>query len=322
MVSIAYQASHEQFSPTELLNLVQQAEQAGFDAVNSSDHFHPWSEKQGQSGFAFAWLGAAMQATRMSFSVVCAPGQRYHPAIVAQAIATLGSMFPGRFHMNLASGEAINESITGDKWPPKEQRNARLKECADVIRQLLAGDHVSHYGHITLEHARLYTLPTVTPPLFGAALSKETAFWLGNWADGLVTVSQSLSELKEIIEAFRSGGGKQKPVHVKMDISYGTDEQLALQNAHEQWRTNIFASAVMSDTSKIEQFEALSTYVKPEDMYQKVLISSDPDVFLNRIHEIAALGVQTIILHNVNRQQACFIDAFGKHVLPQIKHQP
>src|SRR5687767_7871992 len=146
---IAYHASHEQFSPRELLRFAKLAERAGFEAIHSSDHFHPWSESQGQSGFAFAWLGAAMQATNLPFSAVCAPGQRYHPAIVAQAIATLCEMFPGRFHINLASGEALNESITGDKWLIKEERNARLKECADVIRQLLAGETVTHHGRIT-----------------------------------------------------------------------------------------------------------------------------------------------------------------------------
>src|SRR5688572_26360512 len=125
-VEIFYHASHEQFPPSELLQLAKMAELAGFDGVHSSDHFHPWSERQGQSGFSFSWIAAAMQATHLPFSMVCAPGQRYHPAIVAQAIATLAEMFPGRFSVELGSGEALNESITGDVWPQKEERNARL----------------------------------------------------------------------------------------------------------------------------------------------------------------------------------------------------
>jgi coenzyme F420-dependent glucose-6-phosphate dehydrogenase len=318
MATIAYQASHEQFGPAELLGLVKQAEQAGFGAVNSSDHFHPWNAAQGQSGFAFAWLGAAMQATKLPFSSVCAPGQRYHPATVAQAIATLGDLFPGRFHINLASGEAINETITGDQWPSKEARNARFKECAEVIRRLLAGEHVSHHGHITVAHTQLYSLPEFIPPLFGAALTKETAYWLGGWADGLVTVGQHPEKLKPIVEAFRNGGGTDKPVHVKMDVSYATDEQVALQGAHEQWRTNIFSSSIMADTAEIAQFEELAKNVKPDDMREKVLVSSDLDMYVTRIHEIATLGVQSIILHNVNRQQGLFIETFGKHVLPAV----
>jgi len=321
MVTIAYQASHEQFSPADLLKLVKLADEAGFGAVNSSDHFHPWNERQGQSGFSFAWLGAAMQATTLPFGVVCAPGQRYHPAIVAQAIATLGDMFPGRFHINLASGEAINESITGDKWPVKEERNARLKECAEVIRRLLAGENVTHHGRITVEHAQLYTLPRVTPPLFGAALSKETAYWLGGWADGLVTVCQTPDKLKEIVEAFRAGGGEHKPVHVKMDVSYAPDEQQALEGAHDQWRTNIFSNTLMADITQVAQFEELAKCVKPEDMRQYVLVSSDLETYVERIQQIAALGAHTIILHNVNCQQELFMETFGKQVLPRIRRQ-
>src|SRR5688572_6413203 len=122
---LGYHASHEQFTPADLLRWAIMAEESGFVHLNSSDHFHPWSERQGQSGFAFAWLGAALQATKLPCGVVCAPGQRYHPAIVAQAAATLAQMFPHRFWMSLGSGEALNENITGEKWPVKEERNAR-----------------------------------------------------------------------------------------------------------------------------------------------------------------------------------------------------
>jgi coenzyme F420-dependent glucose-6-phosphate dehydrogenase len=121
---IGYQASHEQFSPSALLRYAILAEKAGFECVNCSDHFHPWSEAQGESGFSFAWLGAALQATHIPFGVVCAPGQRQHPAIVAQAAATLSEMFPERFWMALGSGEVLNEQITGEKWPLKS-----VKEC-------------------------------------------------------------------------------------------------------------------------------------------------------------------------------------------------
>ncbi|WP_228059509.1 LLM class flavin-dependent oxidoreductase [Plectonema radiosum] len=140
MPTIGYHASHEQFKPSELLKWVQMAEQAGFTLALSSDHFYPWSEQQGQSGFAWSWLGAAMQATpTVSYRVVCAPGQRYHPAIIAQAAATLAEMFPNRFWLTVGSGQALNEHITGEHWPCKSQRNARLKECVDIIRALWGG---------------------------------------------------------------------------------------------------------------------------------------------------------------------------------------
>src|SRR5688572_28026993 len=126
MVRISYHASHEQFAPSRLLQLVQQAEAAGFSEAKSSDHFHPWSERQSQSGFAWSWLVAALQATRFPIGVVSSAGYRYHSAVLAPAAATLGEMYPGRFWLALGSGEAINEAISGEAWPEKAERNARL----------------------------------------------------------------------------------------------------------------------------------------------------------------------------------------------------
>src|SRR5688572_20112688 len=156
---IGYHASHEQFSPSALLKYAALAENAGFTSINSSDHFHPWSENQGQSGFSFAWLGAAMKGSKLPFGVVCAPGQRYHPAIVAQAAATLEEMFPGRFWLSAGSGEALNERITGEKWPDKPERNERLLECYQVMKRLLQGETVTHNGLVNVEHAKLYSRP-------------------------------------------------------------------------------------------------------------------------------------------------------------------
>src|SRR4028119_1851411 len=141
---IGYHASHEQFPPSELLRYASLAEKAGFEFINCSDHFNPWSVRQGQSGFSFAWLGAAMAGSSLPFGVVCTPGYRQHPAILAQAAATLNEMFPDRFSMALGSGEALNERITGEKWPLKSERNERLRECFDVIKRLLAGETVTH----------------------------------------------------------------------------------------------------------------------------------------------------------------------------------
>src|SRR5919202_3358811 len=134
MARIGYHASHEQFAPSELLRLVQCAEAAGFDCAMSSDHFRPWGPSQGQSGFAWAWLGAALQATSRPFGVISAPGYRYQPAILAQAAATLCEMFPGRLWLALGSGQRLNEDLTGTAWPNKEERNARLEECAGIMR--------------------------------------------------------------------------------------------------------------------------------------------------------------------------------------------
>ena len=161
-----------------------------------SDHFAPWSERQGHSAFAWSWLGAALQATDLSFGAVNAPGQRYHPAIIAQAIATLSAMYEGRFWVALGSGESANEHITGAAWPRKELRNQRLRECVEVIRALLAGEEVNHDGLVTVDRARVWTLPETQPLLLAAAVSAETAGWAAEWADGLATVAQPPEALR------------------------------------------------------------------------------------------------------------------------------
>jgi coenzyme F420-dependent glucose-6-phosphate dehydrogenase len=313
---IGYHASHEQFSPSALIDFVKQAELAGFTAINCSDHFYPWSEEQGQSGFAFAWLGAAMQATTLPFGSVCAPGQRYHPAIVAQAIATLGEMFPGRYSISLGSGEAVNESITGEKWPEKRERNQRLKACADVIRKLLAGETVTQHGLIQVENARLFTLPSTVPLLLGAAVTAETAAWMGSWADGLVTVSRPVGDLTEVVNAFRDGGGAGKPIYLKVQLSYAETEDEALNGAYEQWRTNVLPSHLLSDLRKVSHFSSAATFVKPEDLRNMVNVSSDPLQHIAWIKEYQSLGFDKIFLHNVNRNQQFFIREFGEKVLP------
>ncbi|MET1075799.1 MAG: LLM class flavin-dependent oxidoreductase, partial [Umezawaea sp.] len=156
-------ASHEQVHPSESLSAVRHAEQAGFDAAMCSDHFSPWSERQGQSTFAWSWLGAALEATNLPCGVVNAPGQRYHPAIIAQSIGTLAEMYPGRFWAALGSGEAINEHITGDAWPDHDARDARLRESADAIHRLLRGEEVDVDGQVRVHEARLWTRPEVPP---------------------------------------------------------------------------------------------------------------------------------------------------------------
>lgn len=309
---IGYQASHEQFSPSELLKYAAMAEAAGFSSIHSSDHFHPWSERQGQSGFAFAWLGAAMRNSSIPFGSVCAPGQRYHPAIVAQAVATIGEMFPGRFWIALGSGEALNERITGERWPSKPERNQRLLECVEIMRKLFRGETVTHNGLVKVEDAKLYTLPSILPLVIGAAVTKETAQWMGTWADGLITVDQPFPQLKEVVDAFRNNGGKDKPVYLKMQLSYAPSEQEALRGAYDQWRTNIFQSTVLGDLWLVKHFDALGDFVQEDEIKKMVRISADLDQHIEWINEVAQLGFERIILHNVNREQELFIQHFRK----------
>jgi probable non-F420 flavinoid oxidoreductase len=318
MARIGWHASHEQIAPGRLLDDVRHAERAGFAFAMSSDHFSPWSARQGQSGFAWAWLGAAMAVTRLPFRVVSAPGQRYHPAVLAQAIATLAEMFPGRLVTCLGSGEASNEHITGDRWPPKAERNARLRECAEVIRALLAGDEVTHRGLVHVDRARLWSRPPEPPPLFGAAVSPETARWLGGWADGLATVHQPPDALARVVAAFREGGGEGKPMLLQTHVSWADDDDAALAIAWDQWRSNVFAPPIPWDLETPEHFDALADHVRPEDVTGTVIVSSDPGRHVAWIEEAAALGFDEIAVHHVGQEQRGFIDAWSRDVLPRV----
>ena len=284
----------------------------------SSDHFSPWGERQGESGFAWSWLGAAMGATGLPFGVVNAPGQRYHPAIVAQAAATLCEMFPGRLWVALGTGEASNEHITGDPWPDKATRNARLRECVDVMRALFAGETVSHDGLIRVDRAKLHTLPERPPPLVGPAISVDTARWVGEWADGLATVNQPRAKLEGMIDAFRSNGGEGKRLVLQVHLSWAPSEEEAMRVAHEQWRTNVFPPPTCWDLEMVEDFDRRARDVTLEQIREVVLVSADLARHAAWLQELAALGFDEINLHHVGQDLTAFIDAFGERVLPHV----
>jgi probable non-F420 flavinoid oxidoreductase len=314
---VALHCSHEQVPPSALLRATQHAEQAGFDGGMSSDHFSPWSERQGESGFAWSFLGAALATTSLPFGVVNAPGQRYHPAIIAQAAASLAEMFPDRLWIALGTGEASNEHITGDRWPPKPERTARLRECVDVMRALFAGEEVSHRGHVVVDRARLWTLPATPPPLYGAAVSEATAGWAASWADGLATVNAAPEQLRRVVDAYRSAGGRGELV-LQVHLSWAATEEEALRIAHDQWRTNVFSPPVCWDLELVEHFDEAARHVDPEDMRGSVLVSSDPARHVAWLQEAVGLGFEELFLHHVGRDQREFIDVFGARVLPEL----
>jgi len=318
MTVVGFHASHEQVPPADLLTAVQAAEQAGFTAAMCSDHFSPWSARQGESGFAWSWLGAALATTSLPFGVVNAPGQRYHPAIIAQASATLASMFPGRFWAALGTGEASNEHITGDRWPRKDVRNARLQECVDIIRALHRGEEVSHDGLVRVDRARLWTLPPEPPLLVGPAVSVETARWVAGWADGLITIHQPHDHLRQMLAAYRDAGGRGR-THLQVHLSWDPDESTALDIAHDQWRSNVFPPPVCWDLEHPEHFDAISEHVRPESLHGPVLVSSDLGRHAEWLNDLVQLGFDEIYLHHVGQSQERFIDSFGEHVLPALK---
>ncbi|MDB5527418.1 MAG: family FMN-dependent class oxidoreductase [Devosia sp.] len=312
MVQIGYHASHEQFAPSRLLALVKRAEAAGFHAAKSSDHFHPWSERQGQSGFAWSWLGAAMEATRFPMGIISAPGYRYHPAVLAQAAATIGEMYQGRLWLALGSGEAINEAITGEYWPEKAERNARLLECVNVMRRLFAGETVTHRGRITVVEAKLYTRPATPVPLYGAAVTAKTAALAGNWADGLLLAGSRAEGVRPLIEAFREGGGDGKPVHVQMAVSWAPTLMAAEENAVSQWPSAAIGGEVAWDLRRPADFDSASKAVTKEALGHAILITDSTTRIADEIDEIAAVGATAVHLHMVGQEQEAFIEEIGR----------
>ncbi len=197
-------------------------------------------------------------------------------------------------------------------------RNARLKESVDVIRALWAGETVTHHGLISVEAAKLYTRPQTIPLIIGAAITVETAEWLGSWADGLITISRPPEKLKKVVDAFRRGGGEGKPMILKVQLSYDRNPETALQKAHQQWRNNIFKNILMTELITPQQFDAAGEFVQPQELYEHVRISPDPQQHIEWLHKDMELGFDELILHNVNREQKQFIDIFGEKVIPTL----
>lgn len=318
MTVYGFHASHEQISPRQLLADVQLAEQVGFGAAMCSDHLEPWSRRQGHAGMAWPWLGAALATTDLTFGTVTAPGQRYHPAIVAQAIATLGTMFPGRFWTALGTGQFANEHVTGQGWPRKEVRQQRLEESVDVITRLLAGETVSHDGLVTVEEATVWEIPEPRPPLIAPAISVETAVRGARWADGLATINQDPGRLREMLDRWADAGGAPRRI-LQVHLSWAPTQEEAFALAHDQWRSNVFPSPASTDL-RVASYDAVTDAgVAPELLQDAVLISSDLGELTERIHELAALGFEELFLHHVGQEQRPFLEAFGETVLPQLR---
>jgi probable non-F420 flavinoid oxidoreductase len=319
-LDLGFHCSHEQHRPSDLLRLAQLASAAGFTAAMCSDHFHPWTERGGHAGFAWSWLGAALEATPLTVGTVCAPGQRYHPAVIAQAAATLGEMYPGRVWLAIGSGEAVNESITGGTWPPKDVRNARLQACANVMRALWAGETVNVNGIVTVREARLFTRPERPPLLLGAALTPATARWIASWADGLITVAGPRDRMREVLAAFREGGGERKPVYLQVALAYAESDEEARRSAVDEWPHAGMTTGQLADLSTPAAFDRAAASLDPQRVLRSVRASADIERHIAWLQDDLALGYDRIYLHNVaSREQERFIDACGERILPALE---
>jgi coenzyme F420-dependent glucose-6-phosphate dehydrogenase len=318
MVFLGYHASHEQLPPSTLLAAVQEAERAGFDGAMCSDHLAPWGLAQGESGFAWSWLGAALATTSFPMGMVSAPGQRYHPVIAAQALATLAEMFEGRFWCALGSGEALNEHVTGDAWPAKPERQDRLVQAADVMRRLIAGERVTHEGAFQVHDARVWSRPQNPAPLRAAAASAETAEWAASWADGVVTVGHDVETVGRILSAYRDAGGT-GPCAVQVHVSLAASRSEALRTAGDQWRQATVDPALMWELMQPEDFDRLADPDDTEALERGILISADERDVAERLGALVDAGADELFLHPVGKDQSSFLERAREGLLDAIR---
>ncbi len=320
MVFIGFHASHEQIAPSALLDAVIGAERAGFEGAMCSDHLAPWTRAQGESGFALSWIAAALACTEFSIGMVNAPGQRYHPVMIAQAFATLEEMFPGRFWAAMGSGEAVNEHVTGEGWPAKQIRNERLRESVDVIRRLIDGEEVDHDGLVRVHRARVWSRPAEPPPLFATAVSAETAEWAASWAQGLATVAQEPAALQRVVDAYRSAGGA-GPCILQVHLSLAETDAEAFAIAREQWTNGLLSPSETWDLEQPEDFEAAVAGLDKNDLRKAVLVEHDATALAGRIADLVEIGFDRVYLHHVGTEQSYFLAAAESELIPALKER-
>lgn len=318
MTLLGYHASHELFAPGELLAQLRLAQAAGFQAAMCSDHFHPWTPEQGQSAFSFAWLGAALETSSLSCGTICCPTGRYHPAIVAQAAATLAAMYPERFWLALGTGQALNEHITGDDWPDKPARQTRLREAAEVIRALWRGETVTRQGTVVVDRATLYTRPERPPLLLGAATTAATAAWVASWADGLLTVNSDPETMAEVVDAFRQHGGEGKPMFLQAMVGYDPQEDAAWEAARRNWPVAGLEQTDLQNIATPEQFAQRCKSVSVSELKGKLRVSSDLAQHRAWIAGDLELGFDRIFFYTISGNPARFLRTFGAEVLPDF----
>jgi len=317
MLEIGYTLSCEEHRPGDLVRFAAGAEEAGFRFALISDHFHPWTDAQGQSPFVWSVLGGVAGATerlRVGTGVTC-PTTRIHPALVAHAAATVADMMPGRFFLGVGSGENLNEHILGDAWPPVGIRLRMLEEAVAIIRELFTGDLVTHDGeYFTLHTARLYTLPEQPPPIVVAASGPMAAEVAGRIGDGLISTAPD----PEVIDVYRRKGGD-GPRYGQLHVCYAPDEAEAVETAHRQWINAAIGGELGQELPLPANFEQAGKTVRPEDVAEKVVCGPDPERHIAKIREYADAGFDHVYVHQIGADQEGFFGFYAEQVLPKLQ---
>lgn len=317
MTAIGYTLSSEELPPEELVRLARRAEEVGFEFAMISDHFHPWTSKQGQSPFVWSVLGAVARETerlRVGTAVTC-PIRRMHPALVAQAAATTARLFGDRFSLGLGSGENLNEHVVGGEWPEAATRIDMLGEAIAVIRALWEGGTVTHRGaHFTVDQARLFTLPDSPPPILVAASGPMSASLAARAGDGLVAVSPD----SQLVEAFADAGGSELPRYGQLTCCYGPDEDEARRTALAAWPNSGLPGDLSWETKTVELFDAATERVRLEDI-DSIVCGPDPERFAEEIRKFERAGFDHVWLHQVGTEQDAFLDFCDAELLPKLR---
>ena len=317
-MKLGYFLSSEEWGPRELVELATKAEAAGFEGLWISDHYHPWNDEQGHSPFVWSVIGAIARATpgmKVSTAVTC-PTVRIHPAVIAQAAATSAVLLDGNFCLGLGSGEALNEHIFGDRWPPADVRLEMLEEAVEVLRLLWQGGFRSHRGrHYQVENARIYDLPDKLPPILISGFGPKAIDLAAGIGDGFVTVGPDA----DAVGRFRSRGGEGKLIQGGMKACWGEDEDRALQTVYRLWPNDALPGELAQVLPTTRHFEQASELVRPELLAEQIPCGPDPARHLEAIREYVEAGFDELYVQQVGPDQDAFFAAYAEHVLPRLR---
>ncbi len=317
MVKIGYFLSSEEFGPHAHVEQAKMAEEAGFEALWISDHYHPWVGEQGQSPFVWSVIGALSQVTSLPVTTaVTCPTMRIHPAVLAQAVATSAVMLEGRFNFGIGTGENLNEHILGDRWPPTDVRLEMMEEAVEVMRLLWKGGTKSHYGkHYTVENARIYTIPDEPPPVLVSGFGPKATRLAGKIGDGYVHVAPDA----EMLNLFRESGGGDKVAHAGTKVCYGEDEAECRRLAHQTWPNESLPGELAQELPTVAHFEQATSIVTEDMVAQGVVCGPDPEQHKQNIQEYVDAGYDEVYVQQIGPNQKAFFDFYQREILPEFR---
>lgn len=327
--SIGITLGLEKTDPTRAVKLAALAEAQGFDGTLATDHFQPWLPRHGQSSFVWSVLGAIAERTRGNFGPgMAVAGYRYHPATIAQAAATMETMYPGRHWLGIGAGEALNEHVTASYWPDATERVDRMFEAIELIKRLfrasISGRDVKFSGeYFQLETSRLWTMPEAPPPILVSTGGLLTARRAGRHADGMITMGNSYDHTAQVIERFRKGArdAGRDPAHLltvlNLYLSWAPTDEEAVEHALREWPIGAMRFP-KGDVRSPMMFEQMAKLVKPEDLQPSLQMSADLDVHRAHIQRFIDLGFDRVYLHNVSADQESWLHHFGTSVIPKL----